>query len=362
VRWPEAPLGELVTLGRGFDLPSTRRRPGEVPVVSSRGVIDQHDRARAGAPGVVIGRTGTIGGAWLLERPFWPLNTTLYVRDFRGNDPAWVAHLLRALDLAALDDKAAVPGVSRDALARLRVPVPPVRQQRRIARALAPFERRADALLDLDARLARIGLAEYARLRQVRAAPVEELCRTIANGGTPPRGDTDCWEGGTIPWVRSGELDDGPVVAAGERITPRALERSVCRVFPRGTVLLAIYAAPTLGRLGILDRRAAANQACCALVARREWGAAFLYHALLASRDRLAALATGAAQQNLRQAQVRAHEVAVPDRDDARAFHERAMPLLLQRAAYRREIAAIARLRDGLRARWLFTSPGRAPA
>jgi len=73
------PLGELVHLKRGYDLPARTRRAGTVPVVSSRGFTGTHDVARVSAPGVVTGRTGTLGGVFFLERDFWPLNTTLYV-------------------------------------------------------------------------------------------------------------------------------------------------------------------------------------------------------------------------------------------------------------------------------------------
>ncbi|MHC4163406.1 MAG: restriction endonuclease subunit S [Planctomycetota bacterium] len=338
-------LGELVRLRRGYDLPARRRRAGPVPVVSSRGITGSHDRARVHAPGVVTGRTGTLGGVYFVEADFWPLNTTLYVEDFKGNDPRFVAYLLRTIDYERHNDKAAIPGVHRDHLHEVVVPHPPLRTQRAIGRALSKLDRRRALLARMDTNLAETAAELY---RLVPGGPrrrVETLCTAIGNGGTPPRLDAACWHGAT-PWFRSGELGDGPLVRAAESITARGRERS--RRWPAGTVLVAMYASPTVGRLGVLEAPAAANQACCALVARPTHGAWFLFHALLATRDRLQHLATGAAQQNISQRTVRAHLLRVPRAAVARAFHDRVAPLHALRAAHAREARALRAWRDTL--------------
>ena len=86
--WREVTLGDVLTLQRGFDLPTTQRKPGSYPVIASTGSVGTHDEAMVRGPGVVIGRSGSLGGGQFVKHDFWPLNTTLWVRDFRGNDPA----------------------------------------------------------------------------------------------------------------------------------------------------------------------------------------------------------------------------------------------------------------------------------
>lgn len=81
-------LGEVCTLQRGFDLPVKRRRPGTYPLVTSSGPTDTHDEAKVSGPGVVTGRSGSIGNVYFVEDDFWPLNTALYIRDFHGNESA----------------------------------------------------------------------------------------------------------------------------------------------------------------------------------------------------------------------------------------------------------------------------------
>jgi type I restriction enzyme S subunit len=85
--WQETTLGEVVELRRGYDLPQRTRRSGNVPVVSSSGVIDYHAEAMVSGPGVITGRYGTLGQVFYVSEDFWPLNTTLYVCDFKGNGP-----------------------------------------------------------------------------------------------------------------------------------------------------------------------------------------------------------------------------------------------------------------------------------
>ncbi len=122
--WRAATLGDALTLQRGFDLPERDRRPGSVPIVSSSGMTGLHDQAKVSAPGVVTGRYGTLGEVYLVDEPFWPLNTTLFVKDFKGNSPYWILHQLRALNFGAQNAAGAVPGVNRNALHLLPVVLP----------------------------------------------------------------------------------------------------------------------------------------------------------------------------------------------------------------------------------------------
>lgn len=90
--WVELPLGELITLQRGFDLPSQDRKPGNVPIVSSSGISDYHSEVGVKGPGVITGRYGTIGQVFLIKEDYWPLNTTLWVKNFHGNDPQFASY------------------------------------------------------------------------------------------------------------------------------------------------------------------------------------------------------------------------------------------------------------------------------
>jgi type I restriction enzyme, S subunit len=137
--WREEPLGDVLTLQRGFDLPARDRLDGPFPVVSSSGITGRHAVAKVDPPGVVIGRYGSLGLVHWITEPYWPLNTSLWVKDFKGNDPRYVSYLLRTVN-ADGSTASAVPGVNRNHLHKLPVRVPSVQAQRRIAAVLVIFD------------------------------------------------------------------------------------------------------------------------------------------------------------------------------------------------------------------------------
>jgi len=138
--WRDCSLGDVLTLQRGFDLPNGSRRAGKVPVVSSAGITGVHDEAKVSAPGVVIGRYGTLGDVHYVQEDFWPLNTTLWVKDFKGNYPHFCAYMLETIGIAETSGSAAVPGVNRNVLHGLPVRLPPLETQRRLASILGAYD------------------------------------------------------------------------------------------------------------------------------------------------------------------------------------------------------------------------------
>ena len=159
VSWHECTLGDVIKLQRGHDLPERGRVDGPVPIVSSSGITGRHNVAKADPPGVVTGRYGTIGEVFFVDKPYWPLNTALYVVDFKENDPRFTAYLLRNLLKNYKSEKAAVPGVDRNVLHLLKVRTTERRQQERVVSVLSAYDdliennRRRIALLEEAARM-----------------------------------------------------------------------------------------------------------------------------------------------------------------------------------------------------------------
>jgi type I restriction enzyme, S subunit len=144
VNWKQGTLGDIITLQRGFDLPERARQKGFVPIVSSSGVTGYHNVAKVKGPGVVTGRYGTLGEVFFIKDNFWPLNTTLFVSNFKGNDPCFISYFLRTLNLARQNNAGAVPGVNRNVLHLLPVCVPSPPIQCKIASILSAY----DALIE----------------------------------------------------------------------------------------------------------------------------------------------------------------------------------------------------------------------
>jgi type I restriction enzyme S subunit len=140
-QWKKVELGEVLTLQRGHDLPSHQREFGAVPIVSSSGITDYHNEAKANPPGVVTGRYGTIGEVFYIDKPYWPLNTALYVKDFKGNNAKFISYVLESLNLKEMNAAGAVPGVNRNHLHKLKFLFPINRLiQDRIAAFVSTYE------------------------------------------------------------------------------------------------------------------------------------------------------------------------------------------------------------------------------
>lgn len=187
--WRLTTIGEVLTLQRGFDITRAEQRPGAIPVVSSGGVSSRHDTAMAPGPGVVIGRKGTLGKTFYLASDYWPHDTTLWVKDFKGSFPRFVYYFFSQLDVTGLDVGSANPTLNRNHVHPLPVHWPSRKIQESIAAMLGALddkiavnERIAHTNEQLlGARFAMLGTdSETSTGRQVPVTEVVEFNPTIS--------------------------------------------------------------------------------------------------------------------------------------------------------------------------------------
>ncbi|NAZ47787.1 restriction endonuclease subunit S [Vibrio toranzoniae] len=128
-------IGEQLTLQRGFDITKKEQKEGNVPVVSSGGISSYHNVSKVVAPGVVLGRKGTLGTVFLLDKDFWPHDTSLWVKDFKGNNPHFVYYFFKSMsaELKKMDVGAANPALNRNHVHPLQVEWPSREVQDKIA-------------------------------------------------------------------------------------------------------------------------------------------------------------------------------------------------------------------------------------
>ena len=144
--WQVGRLDSFFTLKRGYDLPKQSRVSGSVPIIASSGFADFHNEAKVNESGVVTGRYGTIGSVFFSDVPFWPLNTSLYVNDFKGNDKKFIYYFLQTLDWEKFSDKSAVPGVNRNDVHQEEICFPSLPEQKAIASILSSLDDKIDLL------------------------------------------------------------------------------------------------------------------------------------------------------------------------------------------------------------------------
>jgi type I restriction enzyme S subunit len=153
------PFRNFITLQRGFDLPKKEMRDGPYPVVGSTSIIGYHDEYKVKPPGVVTGRSGSLGLVQYVKDEYWPHNTALWVKDFRGNHPKYVYYYLQTLNLQRFNSGAGVPTLNRNDLDTLEVEIHLWPAQRKIAAILSAY----DDLIENNTRRITI-LEETARL------------------------------------------------------------------------------------------------------------------------------------------------------------------------------------------------------
>jgi type I restriction enzyme S subunit len=122
--WEVGGLEEFLVLQREFDLPAPQRIKGAYPVVAASGVSGTHNEPMAFAPGVVTGRSGVLGKVFYIQTDFFPLNTTLWAKEFRLATPIYGYFLLCDIDFAVFNAGSAVPTLNRNHLGSLRFPLP----------------------------------------------------------------------------------------------------------------------------------------------------------------------------------------------------------------------------------------------
>jgi type I restriction enzyme S subunit len=134
-------LGDVFTLQRGFDITKSEQSDGDVPIVSSSGVSSYHNKWKVRGPGLIIGRKGTLGTVHFIRSKYWPHDTTLWVKDFKGNDPRFLSYFLHTLKLENFDVGASNPTLNRNHVHKIRVIFPKtVDTQKRIAAILSAYD------------------------------------------------------------------------------------------------------------------------------------------------------------------------------------------------------------------------------
>ena len=130
----------FIQLQRGFDLPEHSRILGNVPVVASTSISGFHNVAKVKAPGVVTGRSGALGEVQFINEDFWPLNTTLWVKDFKNNAPKYVYYFLKTIDFKRYNSGAGVPTLNRNDLDTLKIKIHEKNEQLKIAKLLSNYD------------------------------------------------------------------------------------------------------------------------------------------------------------------------------------------------------------------------------
>ena len=388
--WKKCTLGDVINLKRGFDLPSKDRCHGSIPLISSSGVSDYLNVSKVNGPGVITGRYGTIGNVYFTEVDFWPLNTTLYVEDFRGNDPRFIYYLLKTVDFFKYSDKAAVPGVNRNHLHTAEVFVPNLTTQRLIATFLGCIDDRIGLLHETNATLEAIAQALFkswfvdfdpvrakAEGRQPEGIDVETAAlfpdsfeesklglvpkgwgllsmdgvSVVGIGKTPPRKET-LWfseNTGDVRWVsiRDMGIAGAFILQTNEYLTIEAIKKFNIRLVPNNTVVLSFKM--TIGRVALTDGEMATNEAIAHFKLNEMSPLKSEYIYLYLKQFKYNSLSsTSSIADAVNSKTIKSIPVLVPDHITLAVFHEKVDVIFKRILSITHQINTLTNLRDTL--------------
>ena len=330
---------DFITLKRGYDLPTRKRKTGNVPVLSSSGISGNHNEYKVDGPGVITGRSGLIGSVYYIRKEFWPLNTTLYVTDFKGNNPLYVYYKLKTINLKNFATGSSVPTLNRNHLDSIDVNIHDKEKQKKQIFILEKIDKKINLNRQIIANLEELSQTLFKRWfvdfefpdedgnpykssggemidselgempKNWKVNKLKEFTKKISSGGTPSRKVKDYWEYGEIMWLKTKEVKEKMIVTTEENITDLGLLKSSAKIINENSTVIAMYGA-TAGQIAYLGCKMATNQACCTIESEYP---NFIYNYFVYNANYIKTLSSGSAQQNLNKKIIEDLKLLVPN-------------------------------------------------
>lgn len=393
-KWIKTTVGKFCPFIYGKSLPEQARKNGSVPVISSAGISGKHNKPLVNGAGIVIGRKGTIGSVTYCPIPFWPIDTTFYVKDDPEiRDLRFTYYLLKNLRLPEMNSDSAVPGLNRETAHALTIFAPQnPKDQSRVSRILVYLDdkielnRKTNETLETMART--LFQAWFVNFEPVRAKmegrwkrghslpglpahlydlfpdrlveselgeiplgwTVSSLYEQVSltGGGTPKRSEPSYW-GGSIPWFSVKDAPYGSdvfVIDTDEYITEHGLQNSSTRILPEGTSIIS--ARGTVGKLALVGVPMAMNQSCYGVTGKGKIGPVFNYLNLKKTVEKLKQNTHGAVFDTITQSTFETVKVSCPPDALLSEFEELATPAFHKIKASVKESITLRNLRDTL--------------
>lgn len=377
--WEKVKLGDVCDLFAGGDCPKVvskiRTEKYSVPIYSNglqeEGLYGYTDKAKISGDTITLTARGANSGiVFFRKEPFLPIVRLISIIPNKEIlNSKYLYYLLKTKIFVASKTGAAQPQITIPAVANEEILYETNKKtQKRIADILSAY----DDLIENNQK--QIKLLEEAAQRLYKqwfidlkfpghettkiidglpegwkTVQIQDVCKNIGAGGTPSRSQKNFWENGNIDWFKTQELCDCWLFEASEKISEEGLKRSAAKMFPANSILMAIYASPTLGRLGILTKEACSNQAALCLQADESKVSNYwLYLKLFELRERFNSIARGAGQQNISGIIVKETEIALPSYSIMQKFTEMVKPFFEKQKILQLQNISLTQTRDRL--------------
>lgn len=336
--WQPAHLEDLVFFQRGFDITKAEQRPGAIPVVSSSGIQSFHSEAKIKGPGVVIGRKGSLGTVHFVDCPYWPHDTTLWSKDFRGNDPRYVYYFLHTMDFERYDVGNSNPTLNRNHIHSLDILIPPLHIQKVIVDVLSAYDdliennRRRIQLLEQAARLLykewfvhlRFPGHEHTKIidgvpEGWKAITIGELGEVIT-GKTPSKKQKENF-GNDMPFIKIPDMHGSAIVVyTEESLSEEGAKTQSNKTLPPRSILVSCIG--TVGAVAFNASPAQTNQQINSIVPASDLVTYWAYFMTKELKPLLEGMGGGATMANVNKSKFSGIKVIIPSKNLLKLFSD----------------------------------------
>jgi len=352
--WRELTLGEVLNFRRGHDLTKKDMTFGKYPVVGSNGVIGYHNDYTTEDPCVSIGRSGNVGKPHILKQKCWAHNTTLYVDDFKGNEPGFIFYMLQTLNLENYRGGSAVPTLNRNHIHPIKLKIPyEINEQKAIAHILSILDEKIEVNNQINKTLENMAQAIFKQWFVDFEFPNEagvpykssggEMVESelgmipegwevgaftdniqILSGGTPKTNNEEYWNG-VIPFFTPKDSNGLYSFQTEKNITKVGLSKCNSKLYEKNTVF--ITARGTVGKVAMSGVEMAMNQSCYALVGNNAFNQYFVYFKVLQAVEELQKNATGSVFNSIVVSTFDALKIVKPQKKELSLFYDLVRPI-----------------------------------
>jgi type I restriction enzyme, S subunit len=259
--------------------------------------------------------------------------------------------------ICSLNSSSTMPFVSGGVIELFEINLPPLPEQKAIAKVLTAFDDKIELLKAQNKTLeamAQTIFKEWFGKHQIgdelpegwSLVKLGDILETYL-GGTPSKSKPEYWENGSIPWINSGEVNNFRITKGTTLITKLGLEKSATKLLPKGTVVIAITGA-TLGQYSILEIESCFNQSVVGIVGNNKIKSSFIYFWIANNIHAIIRNATGGAQQHINKENVNSFEMIIPSDEILNKFQSAVEPMMDKISNNEFEIQSLTKTRDTL--------------
>ena len=373
----EFKLRELLKIYNGTKYDHLNK--GDIPLYGSGGLMSHVNEALYSGEAILLPRKGTLSNIMYVNESFWTVDTMYYaVVNDKLADAFYLYSYLSQLDLSNLDSGSTLPSMTKSAYESIVVKLPDLKIQKAVATILFNIRKKLEINNQINQELEAMAKTLYdywfvqfdfpdqngnpykssggkmvyhpELKREIPegwgVAKVEDIAQT-GSGGTPKSTNVSYYSNGEIPWINSGELEQTVITSTSNFITEEGLNNSSAKLFPSGTILVAMYGA-TAGKVSFLTFEASTNQAICAIMLKDIRMRYYLKNVIEDLYQYLVKLSTGSARDNLSQDMIKNIKVVIPSNDILDRYYDFSNNIIKEITKKQQENEQLTQLRDWL--------------